>query len=166
MDKPDDNKVKSITFLVRSLVVITMTTLVLVFVLLCVAFSEKKPLVCGVKNTEFTAPCGDNTGSKNYMVNGKDGRALFKANCSSCHTMTDKPSTGPGLKGALDRIPGGDWKYHFIRNSDSMVKAGDAYARMLFEKYKSNCTRFPKLTNEEIDAILSYTSVSSSSVAY
>jgi cytochrome c2 len=86
-----------------------------------------------------------------------EGKALFIRWCASCHNASSKNSTGPGLMGVLNRIPGGDWKYEFVRNADSIIKSGDAYANAKFVEYnKSPHTRFPNLTNEEIDLILNY----------
>lgn len=88
-----------------------------------------------------------------------DGKALFKTNCSSCHAASEKNGTGPGLKGVLDRIPGGDWKYEWVKNPTSKIKGGDAYIATLYPaKYKTMMTAFPLLKNEEIDAILNYAS--------
>lgn len=88
-----------------------------------------------------------------------DGKALFKANCASCHYANDKKSTGPGLKGVLNRIPTGDWKYKWVRNSQALIKSGDAYSNILNKQYNGSVmTLFPSLKNEEIDAILNYAS--------
>lgn len=90
-------------------------------------------------------------------ISAQDGKALFKANCSSCHSASEKKVNGPGLKGVLGRIPGGDWKYNWVRNSSAMVKAGDAYAVQVFNDNGGvQMNNFPKLTNEEIDAILTW----------
>jgi cytochrome c2 len=94
--------------------------------------------------------------SNSYAQDAPNGEALFSGKCSSCHTITDKKSTGPGLKGVLGRIPGGDWKYNWVRNSSDVIKSGDAYAVDLYAKYKTTMTAFPTLTNAEIDAILAY----------
>jgi mono/diheme cytochrome c family protein len=86
-----------------------------------------------------------------------DGKALFKTNCSSCHKATEEKSIGPGLKGVLDRIPGGNWKYDWVHNSADLVKSGESYANKIYnENGKSNMTAFPALSNEQIDAILVY----------
>jgi mono/diheme cytochrome c family protein len=90
-------------------------------------------------------------------IDGPDGQALFKGNCASCHTATDTPSTGPGLKGVLERIPGGNWRYDWIHNADQLVASGDPYAITIQQNYKGAQTHFPQLTNEEIDAVLAYT---------
>jgi cytochrome c2 len=101
---------------------------------------ERAPLYCG-----------------NASIHPKNGlgKPLFKAKCAACHNASDLVSTGPGLMGVLGRIPAGDWKYHFVRNADSLIKSGDTYANAKFEEYnKSAHPPFPDLTNEEIDAIL------------
>lgn len=86
-----------------------------------------------------------------------DGKGLFKANCASCHNASEVRSTGPGLKDVLGRIPGGDWKYSWIRNSLKLIASGDGYAVAKFAEYnKSIMTSFPQLDNEQIDAILEY----------
>lgn len=96
-------------------------------------------------------------GESDIAFSSPDGAALFKANCSSCHTTTDKASTGPGLKGVLSRIPGGNWQYDFVHDPAGMIKAGDPYANSLYPgKYSTVMTAFPQLKNEEIDAILAY----------
>lgn len=88
---------------------------------------------------------------------GPDGKALFKSKCSSCHSLNGKPGTGPSLLGALDRIPGGDWKYNWVHNPIGMIKAGDPYIATLHPSpFPSTMTPFPELSNEEIDAILAY----------
>lgn len=116
---------------------------------------EEKKLVCGNRDIEM---CDTITVNDPKISNGK---ALFKANCASCHTASTKRTVGPGLCGVYDRIPAGDWKYEFIRNADSVIKSGDAYANALFIEYsKTQHTRFPNLSNEEIDAILAYCSPS------
>lgn len=90
-------------------------------------------------------------------ANAQDGKALFKSNCASCHYASDKKSTGPGLKGVLSRIPGGNWKYDWVHNSQALVKGGDAYAAAKFKEFNGSVmTAFPQLKNEEIDAILNY----------
>jgi hypothetical protein len=63
----------------------------------------------------------------------------------------------PGLKDATKRMPGGDWKYKFVRNSSEMIASGDAYATKLYVKYKQETmTAFPKLTDDQIDQIFEY----------
>jgi cytochrome c2 len=58
------------------------------------------------------------------------GEKLFKINCASCHKVTDQKLVGPGLKGVADRVPkpAEEWLIKWIKNSQALVKAGDAYA--------------------------------------
>ena len=85
-----------------------------------------------------------------------DGKALFQANCASCHNPV-KDATGPALKGALARVPNKQWIYDYVHNSTKVIQSGDEYA---LKVYKNNgsvaMTNFPNLSNEEIDAILNY----------
>ncbi|MGL5892453.1 MAG: c-type cytochrome [Bacteroidia bacterium] len=89
-------------------------------------------------------------------VNSK-GKTLFKVNCSSCHYASEKNGTGPGLENVLGRIPGGDWKYKWVKNSAAVTASGDAYAAAIKAKWNNAAmTAFPSLSNEDIDAILEY----------
>ncbi|MCU0433001.1 MAG: cytochrome c [Bacteroidia bacterium] len=88
-----------------------------------------------------------------------DGQNLFKQNCSSCHSASDQKGSGPGLASVLWRIPGGDWKYKFVRNSAALAASGDSYTQQIKREWNNAAmTGFPTLTNEEIDAILNYAS--------
>jgi cytochrome c2 len=88
-----------------------------------------------------------------------DIEQLFNGNCSSCHNLSSKMSTGPGLMGVLDRIPSHEWAYAFIRNADSLVRSGDAYANKLYSEYNYiSHPKFPKLSKDEINDLLDYCS--------
>jgi cytochrome c2 len=85
-----------------------------------------------------------------------DGKALFQANCASCHNPI-KDATGPALKGVTGRVPNKEWIYKWIKNSASVIASGDKYANDLYNKWnKTAMTAFPGLANEEIDAIVKY----------
>ena len=85
-----------------------------------------------------------------------DGKALFQANCASCHNPI-KDATGPALKGVTGRVPNKEWIYKWIKNSASVIASGDKYANDLYNKWnKTAMTAFPGLSNEEIDAIVKY----------
>ena len=87
----------------------------------------------------------------------KAGKSLFNSNCAACHKL-DKDMTGPALRGVADRLEN-DWLKDWIRNSSKMVKAGDAYAVEISEKYNNTpMTAFPALSDADIDNILAYTS--------
>jgi mono/diheme cytochrome c family protein len=89
-------------------------------------------------------------------VAAPDGKALFQANCASCHNPL-KDATGPALKGADSRVPSKEWLYKWVHNSASVIASGDKYANDLFIKWnKSAMTQFPQLAEDEIDAIITY----------
>lgn len=86
------------------------------------------------------------------------GQTLFKSNCASCHKINEK-LVGPPLAG-IEKKYEKEWIYKWVRNSQEMVKSGDAQAVAIFNEYnKSVMTAFPTLKNEDVDAILSYVSV-------
>ena len=85
------------------------------------------------------------------------GKALFNANCAACHKL-DKKATGPALRGVADKYDS-DWLYKWIKDSQGLIKSGDALAVSLFaENNNSVMTSYPGLSDADIDNILAYTS--------
>ena len=48
------------------------------------------------------------------------GEQIYKANCTSCHMMTDKVLIGPGLKGVTDRRSK-EWLKKWINSSSDFI---------------------------------------------
>ena len=119
------------------------------------AVKEEPHFVCGTCEEEMHP-----RERKNVAVATEDrhGEMLFMKYCSSCHNVSTKKSTGPGLLGVLSRIPSKDWAYGFISNADSVIKSGDEYATRIFEENgKAHQPIFRNtLTHQDIDAILLY----------
>lgn len=89
-------------------------------------------------------------------ASAQDGKALFQANCASCHNPI-KVVTGPALKGVSQKVPSKEWLYKWIHNSGALIASGDKYANQIFQEYnKVPMTAFPKLSEAEIDAIIAY----------
>ncbi|MCS6819778.1 MAG: c-type cytochrome [Chitinophagales bacterium] len=93
-----------------------------------------------------------------------EGKALFKANCASCHNPLQN-ATGPALKGSLARWEaageykgktGKQWLYEWIRNWNNPVKAGYPYAVQMSNWAASQMNLFPAFKDEEIEKILLY----------
>lgn len=85
------------------------------------------------------------------------GKALFNANCAACHKL-DAKMTGPALRGVADKYSK-DWLHKWIKDSQALIKSGDAAAVKVFEENnKSVMTAFPQLSVTDIDNILAYTS--------
>jgi mono/diheme cytochrome c family protein len=84
----------------------------------------------------------------------QDGAALFKANCTQCHAVKDRV-IGPALAGMETRHTE-EWLLKWVKNSQSLVKAGDPAAVKLFnDNNKIVMTSF-SLKDEEIKAIIAY----------
>jgi|KBSMisStandDraft_5_1062788.scaffolds.fasta_scaffold00032_46 cytochrome c551/c552 len=89
-------------------------------------------------------------------VKAQDGKALFSANCASCHSIT-KDLTGPALQGVTDRGPWSDKnKIHEWVHNPTAFMAKDPYTAALKAKFGVPMNAFPNLKNEEIDAIIGY----------
>jgi mono/diheme cytochrome c family protein len=85
-----------------------------------------------------------------------DGKALFQANCATCHNPL-KDATGPALQGVKANWPTPEWGYDWIHNPSGMIASGDKHANEVFAKYKPTVmTAFPNLSKEDIDAIIKY----------
>ena len=83
------------------------------------------------------------------------GEALFKSNCAACHRL-DSKGVGPALRGTGQKFER-EWLYKWIRNSQELIRSGDALANQLFEEWnKAVMTPFPGLSDEDIDNILAY----------
>lgn len=89
-------------------------------------------------------------------VNAQDGKALFSANCASCHAI-NKDLTGPALAGVNERGPWSDKKnlHDWVHNPAGFM-AKDAYTQGLKARFGLVMTGFPNLKDEEIDAIIAY----------
>ena len=86
----------------------------------------------------------------------KEGQALFKAKCTSCHGITKK-LVGPALAGMTERHPDEEWLVKWIKNSQALVASGDAAAVKLFEENnKLVMTAFTDLSDGQIKSIIAY----------
>src|SRR5690606_29890734 len=95
------------------------------------------------------------TGS--FAQDAAKGKELFNANCAACHKL-DANSTGPALRGVVDRHPT-DWLHKWIKDSSGLIKSVDAAAVKLFNEWnKVPMNSFPNLSDEDIDNIIAYTS--------
>jgi mono/diheme cytochrome c family protein len=87
------------------------------------------------------------------------GKILFRNNCAACHNKNMKEDlTGPALAGTAERwadYPREDL-VGWIRSSQSLIKAGHPKAVELWKTWKPNLMNNFDLTDEEIEAILSY----------
>jgi cytochrome c551/c552 len=90
----------------------------------------------------------------------QDGKALFQANCASCHAV-NKRVVGPALKGIHERWGNDEAEIiKFIQNSQAYINGNfknSAYAKKLYEEYnRTVMTAFTGLSETEIKSILDY----------
>lgn len=90
------------------------------------------------------------------QLNAQDAAKLFKANCASCHKVSDKRSTGPGLLNVKSRWPDQSKLIAWVRNSSEFLKTGDAYANNLFKEYNGTLMPAQALSDAEITAIIDW----------
>ncbi len=84
------------------------------------------------------------------------GKALFNANCRSCHKVHEN-YTGPALANVWERVPSLDWIVGFVQNSQKVIASGDAYANKIYQEWNQvEMQAFPTLSREEVLATISY----------
>ncbi|MES2725735.1 MAG: c-type cytochrome [Bacteroidota bacterium] len=84
-----------------------------------------------------------------------EGEKLFNANCTACHAINDKV-VGPALKD-IDKRQSEAWLIKWVKNSQAVIKSGDAYANKIYNEYnQSQMTAFPQLSDDQIKSILAY----------
>lgn len=89
------------------------------------------------------------------FADAAEGEKLFNANCTACHAINDKV-VGPALKD-VDKRHTEAWIIKWVKNSQAMVKAGDAEALKIYNEYnQSVMTAFPQFTDAQVKSILEY----------
>ena len=85
------------------------------------------------------------------------GKTIFDAQCASCHAV-HKQVVGPALAGIQTRRDAA-WLNAWIKNSQAVVKSGDAYAVEIFNKYNKSVMPAFNLSDADIANILTYVQV-------
>ncbi|MBS1597025.1 MAG: c-type cytochrome [Bacteroidetes bacterium] len=89
-------------------------------------------------------------------LRAQDGKALFQANCASCHNPI-KQLTGPALQGVTSRVTDKALLHAWIKNNIAVLGTGNKYFNDLYVSFgKTPMNTFPNLSDAEIDAILNY----------
>ncbi|MCS7297027.1 MAG: c-type cytochrome [Bacteroidia bacterium] len=94
------------------------------------------------------------------FLSAQDGKALFQANCASCHAV-NRRVVGPALKGVHERWGGDEAEIiKFVHNSQAYINGNfkySSYAKKLYEEYnRAVMTAFTALSEAEVKAILDY----------
>ncbi|RIJ33431.1 c-type cytochrome [Pontibacter oryzae] len=83
------------------------------------------------------------------------GEALFKNNCAVCHSAGSDVIVGPGLQGVNGRHSEA-WLIKWIKNSQSLIQAGDAEAIAVYEEYSKQAMPSFAFSDDEVKSILAY----------
>lgn len=82
-----------------------------------------------------------------------DGKAIFQADCASCHHPL-KDETGPAFLN-ITKKRSADWIFKFVTDRSSLKNDLDS---MKYENFSSefNCPEFSKFSKEQVQAIFDY----------
>jgi mono/diheme cytochrome c family protein len=84
-----------------------------------------------------------------------DGKAIYLANCASCHHLRGN-ATAPSLAFLSSRRDP-RWLYAFTRRNDRFLWRGDPYTCYLFNRYKMSAMPiFPDLSDADLEAVYQY----------
>lgn len=90
-----------------------------------------------------------------FAQTAEEGEKLFNANCTSCHALNEKV-VGPALKNVHTKRKE-EWLVKWIRNSQALVKSGDADAVAVFkENNEALMTSFENLSEKDVKSIIAY----------
>lgn len=99
-----------------------------------------------------------------FAQSAEEGEKLFSANCTSCHAIAEKV-VGPALKNVHTKHKE-EWLIKWIKNSQALIKSGDATAVQLFkENNESPMTSFETLSDVQVKSIIAYIKKSSEAPA-
>jgi len=87
------------------------------------------------------------------VIAQSDGEKLFKQYCTACHRADDRKLIGSGLAGVTKRVPSKEWFIKWVKNSQSLIQAGDEYGVKIFNEYNKVVMPPQPLTDEQILAI-------------
>lgn len=88
----------------------------------------------------------------------QNGEQLFKAKCNTCH-LVDKNSTGPVLKGVKQKwndAGEAEMLYDWVKNPPGLIASGKSKMAAEIRGFSQTDMTPQQVTNEEIDAILTY----------
>ena len=89
------------------------------------------------------------------FADAAEGEKLFNANCTACHAINDKV-VGPALKDVIEAEDEA-WMIKWIKNSQSLVKAGDPAAVKIFNEYNQSIkSSFPQFSDDDVKNIIAY----------
>lgn len=88
-------------------------------------------------------------------VSSSDGKAIYLANCASCHHLKGN-ATAPSLAFLSSRRDQ-RWLFAYTRSNVKLLWRGDPYTCFLFNRYKmAGMPTFPELSDADLAAVFQY----------
>ncbi len=88
-----------------------------------------------------------------------EGKNIFQAKCSPCHTIGGGRLVGPDLKGIMTTRDH-EWLEKFISAPDRMFAGGDPVANKLLKEFGGVAMPNPGLNSSQVDAVIAFLSES------
>lgn len=89
------------------------------------------------------------------LIRMSKGEDLFHSRCSSCHSLGDEESVGPGLLNVTERRDRA-WLAQWIKTPDKLLAKKDPIAVALFKQYKKVIMPNFKLQDADVEAVIKY----------
>ena len=80
---------------------------------------------------------------------------LFRTHCQSCHSLGEQDGLGPGLANVVAHRER-EWLRAWLKAPDRMIREGDPIATELYQRYQALPMPNLKLTDAEIESLLTY----------
>ncbi len=103
--------------------------------------------------TQGAAAAGDAAAGDPAVIDA--GAALFKNNCTVCHSAGTDVIVGPGLQGVTERRTEA-WLIQWIKNSQALIQSGDADAVAVYNEYNKQAMPSFAFSDDEVKSILAY----------
>jgi mono/diheme cytochrome c family protein len=84
-----------------------------------------------------------------------EGKSIFQAKCSPCHTIGGGRLVGPDLRG-VTAIRDHEWLERFISAPDKLLAGGDPIASKLLKEYGGVAMPNLGLSSSEVDGLIAY----------
>lgn len=89
------------------------------------------------------------------LPNLSRGEDLYRSRCDSCHSLGTEDGLGPGLSGVTEQRDHA-WLARWLKEPDQMLAEKDPIATQLFVKYNEIAMPNLRLSDADVDALITY----------
>jgi cytochrome c551/c552 len=89
------------------------------------------------------------------IIQAQEGKELFTANCTACHTIGKGQLVGPDLKNSHKKYKEA-WLIKWIRSSQTLINKNDPIAVALFKQYNEIPMPDVDMTDNQIKSVIAY----------